>query len=453
MSPRKLLLLTAVVLVLFGFILLFERRMPSTSEREEKGDLVWELPQERIDSIRLDQAGSVIELKKGSGAAAGWRIVKPQPYPADSGTVGDLVSQLALLHRAGTEIAQAKPEDYGLRTPSTKATVFWKTEGNEKKELSRTLEIGIDIPGTDATAARQAGSDRIFFVPSSVATAVKKSADAFKSKEVFESTAADATRLDLERGRGRLSFARKEQTWWLSQPFADLADSDVIQRLIGDLTALRALEFLHGTERQNLTALGLAPPLYRVTLADARGASSTVDFGATRSDGNSIYARREGQVFTVGSSIAEELSKEAEAFRETHLVRFDRARVTALSVSFSGGSYALERQESGWSSGGKPVTAAPVDDLFTSIADWKSSSFLGEPEKGAGKARKPEATLTVKEPGEEWTIRFFAERGEARATVSGRPGAFALSADPTASLEAAFQKAVAPSPPTPAPKK
>jgi hypothetical protein len=38
MSPKKLIALTAVVAVLFAFIVLFERKMPTTAERERKGD-------------------------------------------------------------------------------------------------------------------------------------------------------------------------------------------------------------------------------------------------------------------------------------------------------------------------------------------------------------------------------------------------------------------------------
>ena len=52
MSPRKLVFLTAVVLLLFGFIVLFERKMPTTAEKERKGDVVWEIPESRIESIR-----------------------------------------------------------------------------------------------------------------------------------------------------------------------------------------------------------------------------------------------------------------------------------------------------------------------------------------------------------------------------------------------------------------
>jgi hypothetical protein len=449
MSPRKLLILTAVVLVLFAFIVLFERRMPSTSERQQKADLIWEIPRDEIESLRLEQGDSVVELKKAEGTA--WKIVKPESYPADDGVVGDVLSQLASLRRSGTEMAEARPEDYGFKSPSARATIVWKNAKEPKKKQTRTLELGIDIPGTDATAAREAGSPQVVFVPASVATAVKKRADDFKSKELFHGSAAEAARLEVERGRGKLSLERKNGVWWLSQPFADLADDDAVQRLVGDLAALRVLEFLSAAERQNLASLGLSPPLYRVTLADAAGVATTVDFGATRSDGNTVYGRRENQAFTVASSITEELSKEGEAFRDAHLVRFDRAQATAVSGSFGPANYALARQGAGWVSSGKPVTAAAVDDLFSTIADLKSRSFTDESET-AGKGRQPEAAVDIKLPGTAWSIHLFPAHGEARAAVSGRPGAFALASDPTSSLQAAFQKAVVAATPTPAPK-
>src|SRR5712692_5826502 len=143
MSPRKLLVLTAVVLLLFGFIILFERKMPSTSQRQEKGDLVWEIPQDRIETLRLEHGGLTVELKQAAeGAGHIWKMTKPEAYPADAGVAGDVASQLARLRRAGNETAEARPEDYGLKAPSVKATIVWKEGGNDKKRLSRTLELG-----------------------------------------------------------------------------------------------------------------------------------------------------------------------------------------------------------------------------------------------------------------------------------------------------------------------
>jgi len=443
MSHRKLIVLTSLVVALFAFVLLFERKMPTTGERLQKGDLVWELPEDRIESVRLEKGSGTVELaRSGPGS---WRLVKPDSYPADSAAVSDVVSQLARLRRSGGDASEAKPEDYGFKSPSAKATIWWKDDAKPGKKLSRTLEFGIEIPGTDATAARATGASTVLFVPTTLALAVRKAPDEFKSKEVFSAPASDAARLDLDRGRGRLSFAKKDGNWWLRQPLNDLAESGAVERLIGSLTALRALEFLPPPQGQGLASFGLAPPLFHVALADAKGPGTSVDFGSTRSDGNSVYARRENQVFTVASTVAEDLSREAEAYREPHLVRFDRGAATQLDGTFARSNFSIVRKDGGWSLAGRPLTAPSVDDLVTALLDVRSKAFADEAAVQALASRQAAATVTVKlSAGEPWTIRLYPRATEAQATVGGRPGAFLVANNPVPSLEAAFQKATAP---------
>ncbi len=77
MSSRKILILTALVIALFAFIVFVERKMPTTEERQQKGDLVWDLPEDRIDSITLTGPAGAIELDR-AGASA-WRLARPEP--------------------------------------------------------------------------------------------------------------------------------------------------------------------------------------------------------------------------------------------------------------------------------------------------------------------------------------------------------------------------------------
>jgi hypothetical protein len=450
MSHRKLIVLTALVVALFAFVYLFERKMPTTEERARKGDLVWELPEDHIEAIRLEVAGGAVELARTGPTS--WRLVKPDSYPADSAAVADLLSQLARLRRAGGDSSEAKPDDYGLKSPSAKSTITWKDDAKPGKKLSRTLEFGIEIPGTEATAARVAGGNAVLFVPTTVALAVRKAADEFKTREVFP-FASETARLEVERGRGRLSLAKKDGSWWLRQPLSDLADSGAVDRVIGSLTALKALEFLPAPQGQGLASFGLAPPFIHVVLADAKGPGTSVDLGATRSDGNALYARRENQVFTVASSIVEDLSREAEAFREPHLVHFDRGAVTQLDGAFTSGSFSIARKDGGWNLAGRPLTAPSVDDLLTAILDVKSKAFADDALAASLAVRQPAATVTVRlSAGDPWTIKLYPGGTEARATVSGRPGAFLVAGEPVTPLDAAFQKAAAPPPPTsPAP--
>jgi hypothetical protein len=446
-SPRKLVVLTAVVAVLFAFIVLYERKMPSTADRQRKGELYWDLPEDRLTQLTLTREGETLEFQRSGDGP--WRIVKPAPYPADAFAVGGLASELADLKRAGSDTGEAKLEAFGLEKPVATATLVW-TEADDAEKKTRTVEFGSAVPGTDMTAARVAGQTRVLFVPSSVLEAVRRSADDYRSKELFEGPSADVSRLEISRGQGSLALARREGIWWISQPIADLADASAADRLVNELTALRARDFIHSNE--DLAALSLNPPLYRVSLTGAKGVVTSVDFGATRSDGDTVYARRDGQVLTIDRDIVDELSKEAEPFRATTLVAFDRGDVTAIDARLGDQSFALVQEAGGWSSSGRPVLAAAADDVLRFLADVKSRAFLDET---AAKALEPAAaTVTIKNKTQKspaWTLGFHPRATDVVARVSGRPGGFVVRKDALDELQAAFRKAV--TAPTPAPTK
>ena len=139
MSARKLLLLTAVVAVLIGFIFLFERKMPSTSERERKGELHWDLPEDRIERLSLTRGAEQLEFQKT--AAAPWRMVKPAPYPADAFAIDAVTAELADLKRSGGDSSEAKPADYGLEKPEAKATIVWTEPDAPEEKKTRTRRV------------------------------------------------------------------------------------------------------------------------------------------------------------------------------------------------------------------------------------------------------------------------------------------------------------------------
>ncbi len=449
MSSRKLLVLTGVVVALFAFIYFFERKLPTTSEREQKGELYWDLPEDKVEAIRLEHGGETVELAK-SGES--WKLVRPETYPADTFTASDLASALADLKKpAGETRADGKPEDYGLAKPSAKATFVWSDPKKPGRKQSRTIEFGLDIPGTDVTAARLSGKPDIFFVPASVATSARKGADDFKSKDVFGGSSLDVTAIDVERGRGRLVLTKKNGIWWLEQPISDLADRDAADRLAGDLSSLRVTEFVPKAQASDVPALGLSPPLFRVTVLDSKGGKNVVDLGSTRSDGNSVYASRQGQVFTIGTALVEDLSKEATAFRDKRLVRFERSDVSGIEATVGSKRWSFARMQAGWSVDGRALLASAADDLMSAILDVESKSFLeGAPAK-AFAGRTPESAVVVRlSGGQSWTIALHPYRGDFAATVSRRPGALAVPREAADRLREAIEKAAAPPAVTPA---
>ena len=154
---------------------------------------------------------------------------------------------------------------------------------------------------------------------------------------------------------------------------------------------------------------------------------------------------------TVDGEIVEELSKEAEAYRSTSAVAFNRGDVTGVEASFPDATFAVTRKDGGWTtSQGKTVLAGAADDLLSAILDLKGKSFLEEAE--AKSLAAPVATITVRmKAGAPWTITMHPRTGVLAGRVSSRPGALLLDKDAASTIESGFKKAMAE--PTPVPTK
>jgi hypothetical protein len=79
MSPKKLLALSALVVLLCAVIPLFERKMPTTDERSRKGDLYWDIAQDRVERIEVSRGTETLEFQRAGDA--GWRCSASREAP------------------------------------------------------------------------------------------------------------------------------------------------------------------------------------------------------------------------------------------------------------------------------------------------------------------------------------------------------------------------------------
>ena len=164
---------------------------------------------------------------------------------------------------------------------------------------------------------------------------------------------------------------------------------------------------------------------------------TAVDFGATRSDGNTVYARRDGQVLTVEREIVDELSKEAEPFRSTALVAFDRGDV-------AGGRCPVRRrvlrpaQEARRLVRGRPAGPRRVGGRRSAGARGPQEPERSSTRRSAKALDPATATVAIKNKGQKvpaWTIAFHPRATDMVARVSGRPGGFAVRKDVVEDLQ------------------
>ncbi|HET9794912.1 MAG TPA: DUF4340 domain-containing protein [Thermoanaerobaculia bacterium] len=454
MSPKRLAVLTGVLLVLFAFVAFFERKMPTTQERLDKGDVIWDVNEAKIGKIEINRDNMTLAFERDGDA---WRMTRPESYPADGPTLSSLVADLSHPAREGEASASATEPDYGLTAPRAVVTVSGRDGKNGKGE-SHTLSIGREIPGTDTVAARVKGENRTIFVRSTVAADLLKPVDGYKSKKIFAGSALDVTQLSIARGRGRLEFEKRKNRWWMTRPAADLAASSAVERLIDDLLAANVTEFLK-IPRAELAGDGLAPPLYTVSMTIS-GKPVTADIGATRADGKSVYARSGGETFAIDSTVTDELAKEADVYRETKVARFDNFAAKKLVWSSGGAPREFIRDGAGWKEAGKAVPAASVEDVLTAIGSLEGKDFLAATDWQKISAAPELAAFTV----ETSTGDSFAASarpsggGNVAIKLADRPEALVLPAADFDRVSTAVRKiapaaAPAPAKPAPPPKK
>ena len=449
MTLRRLGLLTGILAVLVLFIVVLERRMPTTQERLERGDVLWQIDEANLAKIEIMRDNLAIEFTRTPGGD--WRMARPESYPADSGSLSSLVFDLAKPAREGEAPAAANEPDYGLVAPRAVVTVTSKAAKDKKPEV-HVLSIGKDIPGTDTVAARVKGENRTVFVRSSLATDVLKPVDDYKSKKVFPGALADVSQLTILRGRGRIDFERRKDAWWMTKPATDLAAASQVTRLIDDLLAANVTEFLK-IPKSDLGGDGLAPPIYTVTMTISKK-PVVLEIGATRSDGKSVYARSGEQTFALDATLTDELSKEADAYRETKAARFEAPDVRQIDWKIGDASRSFKKDGADWKENGRTVPAQAVGDVLTAIAALDAKDFLGEaatrslegqPETGSWKI--------VLASGDSISAAVRPESpGRVAVKVADRPAALLV---PSADFEKvlAAEKKVPPAAAPPVPKK
>lgn len=454
MTPKRLAILTGVLLVLFAFVAFFERKMPTTQERIEKGDVIWDVNEAKIAKIEINRDNTVIAFERDGDS---WRMTRPDAYAADGPTLSTVVSDLSHPARQGEASASASEPDYGLTAPRAVVTVSTR-EGKGSKSESHTLSIGREIPGTDTVAARVKGENRTIFVRSTIAADLLKPVDAYKNRKVFAGSALDVSQATVARGRGRLEFEKRKNRWWMTRPTADLASSATVERLIDDLLAVNVTEFLK-IPRGDFAGDGLAPPLYTVTMTIS-GKPVTAEIGATRADGKSAYARSGGQTFAIDSTATDELSKEADAYRETKVARFENFAAKKLVWSSAGTRREFDRDGAGWKEAGKSVPPAAVEDVLTAIGSLEGKDFMTASDFAAISGAPETGSFTVEtSAGDSFAASVRAAGGSQLAVkLADRPGALLVPAADFERAAAAIRKIAAappaaPARPAPPPKK
>ena len=245
---------------------------------------VLKFDREKVDGVEVGAGGKSLVMAKDGPE---WKIKKPVETRADYGSVEGLVGRLQTIQMKSIVADEASPADlkkYGLEKPEATVNI---NAGSARA----TLLVG--GKATDTTVyARDASKPAVVTVESALIDDLKKGADDYRRKDLFEFRAYNANRVELKRGNDVVVFERvkgqgenAQDKWRRVSPNPADADRDKVDAMLAKIANMRATSFVDGKG-------ALSPTLEVVVKFDDNKKEERVTFVKS---GEDVLALRPGE--------------------------------------------------------------------------------------------------------------------------------------------------------------
>jgi Domain of unknown function (DUF4340) len=280
----------------------------STFELRDKTVLKFE--RDKVDGIEVSAGSKSLQFTKEGGD---WKLKKPLDVRADFGSVEGLVGRLQTVQMKSIVSNEPSPADlkkYGLDKPTASVNL-------NLGSARATLVVGGKADDT-TVYARDTSKPLVMTIESSLADELKKTADDYRRKDLFEFRPYNANRIEITRNGTTVAFEKVKgegqnavDKWRRVSPSAADADKDKVDSLVSRLSNMRASSFVESTAKTGLDA----PAMTVVVKFDDGKKEDRVTFGKHEND---VYAARPGEPgaakidatdFTEANKTLDELAK------------------------------------------------------------------------------------------------------------------------------------------------
>ena len=249
--------------------------------------VVLKFDRDKVDGLNVTAGGKTLSFaKEGSD----WKIKKPVDTKADFGTVEGLVGKLQTAQMKSMASDNPSPADlkkYGLDKPEAAIDIG---AGSSKA----TLILG-GKADDNTVYARDASKTAVVTIEKGLLDDLKKGADDYRVKDLFQFRAYNATHVEITRGDQKVVFDRvkaasdKDQDkWHRASPNPADVDRDKVDALLAKIANMRATSFVESTAK---TGLDKPAMVVSVTFDDGKK-EERVTFGKS---GEDVFASRPGE--------------------------------------------------------------------------------------------------------------------------------------------------------------
>ena len=391
-----------------------------------------------------------------------WSLVKPLKARGDDGKIGDVVSQ-AITARIDTFVADSvNVSAYGLDQPRGTISLF--VEGSEKPTV---LQIGTnpkEEKDKSKTYAKLSTRESVVLLPKTIEGLLDKKPNDLRDRNLvrFENDIVD--RITIEpAGKDKIVLARDKENWVRKADKDQPINSAVATRLLDDLKAAQAANFVADVATE-LPKYGLDAPAVKVTLSSyssentaetPKGEKPIVSILFGKIEGAEVYAKLDDEPFIVSvpRTVLESVVTDPLQLQELTIYKNKPEEITALEVAKEGQpALSFDRdKDKNWklAKGDGAVNQINIQSLVNTLASLRAVRWAGAtvPEHGF---EKPAVTVSFKTAGNtsgKLTLGIANADEMWHAIADGLSGTFLVSRPDVE----AFQAALIDKPPAPAP--
>lgn len=450
------LILVVVLAGLGGYIYFVDSKRPASGVTgEDPKEKVYSLDVDKIDEIKITAGGETSLLRKSD---TGWKMIEPTPTDADPPEAIGVAQALSSLERV--RIVDENPTNlaqYGLENPAVRVDFKAGT-------VNGSLKLGDKNTTQGEIYAQKNDEKAVFLVSAFQENSFNRKPFDLRDKKILKFDRDKADAIAIVRGPSSIELARSGTEWKIVKPGTARSDYAAVEGLLGRLSSSNMSKLIE-TDAKDLAKYGLDKP--SMTIAIGAGSSKTVlEVGKTEND--QTYAKDAARplVFTVDTTLQDDLKKSFDDYRKKELFEFRPFQLAKLRAVLDtpGGpkTYEFEKVKGenpsdpeSWKVtrvGGETITAdqAAIDDLLNKLMAIKAESWVDAKTKTG--LDKPALVVGASyDEGKFERVRFGQAGEDAYGARDGEAGVAKIDTASMRGAMLAFDNVVMPKPPaTPA---
>jgi hypothetical protein len=379
MKGRATLILFGVLLLLAAFVYFFEIKGKAVREKSDaKSKTLLVLDEDQIQKVTVIRPAETLVFEREGDR---WRILEPVK------TLGDKYAAKGLVTSAATAKSERVIDEaeglaeYGLAVPKFTLIVRSKTG------LSDTLLIGDPNPTGSSVFVKKPGKPAVHLTATALSSALGKSLFDLRDRTALPFEKEDVRKIEINRGAQTVLLEKENDSWEVKSPFVSKAAKTAVDGLLSKVGYAEVRKF-ETESPSGLERFGLLRPSVVLTLTGGPNQSQK-RLLIGRRDGAVFYARDEARppVFTVDSSLVNELNKEAADLRDRKVCDFDQWNVKRceirskaaplfICVKDTSDDWAVESPEKGKAKSWK------ITGMFSDLSGLEAVSFIGKTSSG-----------------------------------------------------------------------